>query len=490
LINDVEIPLSESFDLVSQKRMPMEILQDPIFLSRLQFSVTAMFHILWPLTSVGMSLVLVVFEVLWLKTGDADYYRHAHFWSKLFLLNFSVGVVTGIPLEFEFGTNWSRFSMITGEFFGNILGFEGAMAFMLEAGFLGIMLFGWMRVPPVIHLFATSMVALGASLSVFWILVANAWMQTPAGGHMEKDRFVVDSYSQAIFNPDTFWAVSHMWVACLETSLFVMGGLSAWYLLKGRHTDFFLKSFKLVVIIAALAAPVQIFLGHGNGHQVFRHQPAKGAAIEAHWETNQAGSGANWNIVAWPNKSAQKNDWSISVPKVLSVLATGSSDGQVIGLKSFPPADQPPVMPLIFYCFRIMAAIGFGLFALMIWTLACWLKGQLTSERIVKNRMLLYAWTASLPLGYLATECGWIVREVGRQPWMIYGLLRTRDVASALPASAVFVSLVSFVIVYVMLFMMFVVFASRIIRKGPDMADAPLTKIIGGEEHKGGEPHV
>ncbi|MFA6051106.1 MAG: cytochrome ubiquinol oxidase subunit I [Methylobacter sp.] len=478
----------------------MEVFQDPVLLSRLQFAVTAMFHVLWPLTSVGMSLVLVVFEVLWLKTRDADYYRHAHFWSKLFLLNFSVGVVTGIPLEFEFGTNWSRFSMITGEFFGNILGFEGAMAFMLEAGFLGIMLFGWMRVPPVIHLFATCMVALGASLSVFWILVANAWMQTPAGGHMENYRFVVDSYSQAIFNPDTLWAVSHMWIACLETSLFVMGGLSAWYLLKGRNTDFFLKSFKLIVIIAAVAAPVQIFLGHGNGQQVFRHQPAKGAAIEAHWETNQAGSGASWNVLAWPDKTAQKNDWSISVPNVLSVLATGSQDGRVTGLKSFPTADQPPAMPLIFYCFRIMAAIGFGFFALIAWTLVCWLKGQLTAEHIVKNRMLLYAWMASLPLGYLATECGWIVREVGRQPWVIYGVLRTRDVASALPASAVFVSLISFVVVYAMLFMVFVVFAIRIVRKGPDMADTPLdnplSRIIGGERrairnrNSAGEPHV
>ena len=481
----------------------MEILQDPIFLSRLQFSVTAMFHILWPLMSVGMSLILVVFEVLWLKTRDADYYRHAHFWSKLFLLNFSVGVVTGIPLEFEFGTNWSRFSMMTGEFLGNILGFEGAMAFMLEAGFLGIMLFGWMRVPPAIHLFATCMVALGASLSVFWILVANAWMQSPAGGHMEKDRFVVDSYSQAIFNSDTFWAVSHMWVACLETSLFVIGGLSAWYLLKERHTDFFLKSFKLAVIIAVFAAPVQILLGHGNGHEVFENQPAKGAAIEAHWETNQAGSGANWNVLSWPNKAAQKNDWSISVPNILSVLATGSLDGRVIGLKSFPPADQPPAIPLIFYSFRIMVAIGFGLFALIVWTLVCWLKGQLTSQHIAKNRMLLYAWMASLPLGYLATECGWIVREVGRQPWVIYGMLRTRDVASALPASAVFTTLISFVIVYTLLFMVFVVFAARIIRKGPDMADAPLnnplSKIIGGErrvirkgldKNKGGEPHV
>jgi len=377
------------------------------------------------------------------------------------------------------------------------------MAFMLEAGFLGIMLFGWMRVPPVMHLFATCMVALGASLSVFWILVANAWMQTPAGSHLEKSRIVVDSYSQAMFNPDAFWAVSHMWVACLETSLFVMGGLSAWYMLKARHTDFFLKAFKMVVIMAAVAAPVQIFLGHGSGHEVFENQPAKGAAIEAHWETNQAGSGADWNILAWPNKAAQKNDWSISVPKVLSVLATGSLDGQVIGLKSFPPADQPPAIPLIFYSFRIMVAIGFGLFALIIWTLVCWFKGQLTSQHIVKHRMLLYAWLASLPLGYLATECGWIVREVGRQPWVVYGILRTRDVASALPASAVFVSLISFVIIYAMLFMVFVVFAVRIIRKGPDTADTPFTnplsKIIvgdrrviseGDDQNNGGEPHV
>jgi cytochrome d ubiquinol oxidase subunit I len=183
----------------------MEILQDPVFLSRLQFAVTAMFHILWPLTTVGISLILVVFEWLWLKTGEVDNYRHARFWAKLFLLNFSVGVISGIPLEFEFGTNWSRFSMVTGEFFGNILGYEGAMAFMLEAGFLGIMLFGWTRVPPFIHLLATGMVALGASLSSFWILVANSWMQTPAGIHLENNRVVVDSYFEAIFNKNMPW---------------------------------------------------------------------------------------------------------------------------------------------------------------------------------------------------------------------------------------------------------------------------------------------
>jgi cytochrome d ubiquinol oxidase subunit I len=189
-----------------------------------------MFHILWPLTTVGISLVLVVFEYLWLKTG-----------AKLFLLNFSVGVISGLPQEFEFGTNWSRFAMMTGEFFGNILGFEGAMAFMLEAGFLGIMLFGWQRVPPVMHLIATSMVALGASLSAFWILVANSWMQTRAGIHLDNIRVVVDSYLEAIFNKNMPWGFLHMWFTCLVTSLFVIGGLSAWYISKSRNTDFFLS---------------------------------------------------------------------------------------------------------------------------------------------------------------------------------------------------------------------------------------------------------
>jgi cytochrome bd ubiquinol oxidase subunit I len=213
----------------------MENLLDPVFLSRLQFTVTAMFHILWPLTTVGLSLILTVFEGIWLKKGDIDNYRHARFWAKLFLLNFSVGVISGIPLQFEFGTNWSRFSMMTGEFFGNILGFEAALAFMLEAGFLGIMLFGWMRVPPVIHFLATCMVALGASLSAFWILVANSWMQTPAGIHLENNRVVVDSYFEAIFNKNMPWGVSHMWLACLATSLRNRWFISMVYFKRKKH---------------------------------------------------------------------------------------------------------------------------------------------------------------------------------------------------------------------------------------------------------------
>ncbi len=451
----------------------MEILQDPVILSRLQFAVTAMFHILWPLTTVGLSLILVVFEFLWLKTRDVDNYRHARFWSRLFLLNFSVGVISGIPLEFEFGTNWSRFSMVTGEFFGNILGYEGAMAFMLEAGFLGIMLFGWMRVPPFIHLLATGMVALGASFSAFWILVANSWMQTPAGIHMENNRVVVDSYFEAIFNKNMPWGVLHMWFACLVTSLFVIGGLSAWYLLKRRNTDFFLKSFKLALIGAIFVVPIQISLGHGSGREVFENQPAKGAAIEAHWTTNQEGKGAAWNLLTWPNQTEQKNDWAISIPNGLSLLATGDQRGQVQGLTSFPKADQPTAIALIFYSFRIMVACGIAFLGLMLWTLAAWLKGQLSSGSVCNNRLLLRAWIASIPLGYLATECGWIVREVGRQPWVIYGLLRTRDAASTLPVSVVAVSLIAFVVIYSILFILFLIFAARIIRKGPDLTLMP-----------------
>jgi cytochrome d ubiquinol oxidase subunit I len=452
----------------------MEIFQDSVFLSRLQFAFTAIFHILWPLMTVGVSLILVVFEGWWLKTGDIDCYRHARFWTKLFLLNFSMGVVSGLPMEFEFGANWSRFSMMAGEFFGNILGFEGAMAFMLEAGFLGIMVFGWFRVPALIHFGATCMVAFGASLSAFWILVANSWMQTPAGIHVENHKIVVDSYFDAIFTKNMPWGVLHMWFACLITSLFVIGGLSAWYILHNRHPAFFLKSFKLALFGVMIAAPVQIMLGHGSGKELFANQPAKAAAIEAHWNTNAKDQGAAWNLLSWPDKAAQQNAWAISIPNGLSLLATGDPHGQVQGLKTFARADQPPAIPMIFYCFRIMVVCGLLLAGLMLWTMLLWLKGRLTPELPGLHPHLLRAWIAAIPLGYLASECGWIVREVGRQPWVIYGVLRTSDAASVLPAAVVAGSLVAFMIVYGILLVLFVIFALRIIKKGPDLSLQPL----------------
>ena len=451
----------------------MTLFTNYVELSRLQFAITTLFHILWPVLTIGLSLFLVVAESLWIRTGDAAWYHHCRFWGRIFLLNFGVGVATGLPLEFEFGANWAPFSSVAGGFFGNILGFEGAMAFMLEAGFLGIMMFGWEKAPRSIHLLATSMVALGASMSAFWILVANSWMQTPAGGHMANGRFVVDNYFQAIFNPDMPWGVAHMWVACLETSLFVIGGISAWYILRGRDIGFFLKSFRLAIVLAIVITPLQIWLGDGSGKSVFVHQPAKGAAIEGHWNTNPPGQPAAWAMVAWPDKKAQRNDWAVKVPGVLSFLATGTFSGQVRGLKDFAPRDQPPLLPLIFYAFRVMAAIGFAFFFLMLWSLLAWLRGRLEVSAIATHRWLLRAWVACIPLGYVAVDLGWTVREVGRQPWIIYGLLRTSQGASVLPAAAVGASVLGYLAIYACLLAAFLVFVVRIVRSGPDLSLTP-----------------
>ena len=447
----------------------MQALHLPILLSRVQFAVTTMGHIPWPVLTIGMSLFLVLLEALWIRTGDADYYRHARFWSRLFILNFGVGVATGLPLEFEFGTNWAPFAASAGSFFGNMMGFESAMAFMLEAGFLGIMVFGWRRVPPAMHLFATLMVAAGASLSAFWIMDANSWMQTPAGGHMANGRFVVDSYLAAILNPDFLWAFGHMWIACLETSLFVVGGISAWYIYRRRDAAFFLKSFRWALMAAIVVTPLQIYLGDGNGRTVFAYQPAKGAALEGDWTTNAPGEGASWAVIAWPDKTAQRNDWAISLPGALSLLATHTATGTVRGLKDFAPADQPPLLPLLFYGFRVMAGIGFALFFLMLWSVVTWLRGGLAPGRASAQRWLWRGWMVAIPLAYLAVEAGWVIREVGRQPWVIYGIMRTAAGASRLPASGVGYTLAAFLIVYLVLYASVLLFAARIVRRGPDL---------------------
>jgi cytochrome d ubiquinol oxidase subunit I len=447
----------------------MDVFPDTVTLSRLQFALTAMFHILWPVATIGLSLFLVFLEIRWIQTANDTYYRHAVFWSRLFFLNVAVGVATGFPMEFQFGTNWSAFSQAGGDFFGHMLGYEAAMAFMLETSFIGIMIFGWKRVSPAMHLFATSMVALGASLSAFWIMVANSWMQTPRGGFFDKGKFVVTSHLQAIFNPDMVWSVTHMWMAAIEISVFVVGGISAWYLYKQRHTDFFLVSFKWAAIAAILITPLQIGLGDGSGRAVYLYDPAKLAAMEAHWHTNPAGQGASFHVLAWPDPDLQDNLWSIEIPNVLSLLTTHNTTGQIKGLREFPRQDQPPVA-IPFYAFRIMVAIGMALFVLMLWTFWVWRKGGLDARRIASQKWLLRAWMAALPLSYLAMETGWVTREVGRQPWVVHGLLRTGESASRIPAGTVAVSLIAFALVYVFLATMFFFFASRIISRGPALS--------------------
>lgn len=450
----------------------MELFQDYVFLSRLHFAFTAIFHIIFPVLTIGLSIFLVWVEAKWLITRQIMYYHQARFWMRLFLLNFAVGVVSGIPMEFQFGTNWSAFSRAGGDIFGHLLGFEASMAFMLEAAFLGIMAFGWKRVSPGLHFFATCMVAFGGSLSAFWIMAANSWMQTPVGGDFIGNRFILTDAFAAILNPDAFWGITHMWLACLEISLFVIGGISAWYLLRGRHPEFFLSSFKTMVVAAVVVTILQVATGDGAGKSIFQAQPAKLAGIEAHWETNPEGLGAGWKILAWPDKELQANAWEIEVPNVLSLLTTYSTTGRVPGLREFPVADQPPLL-LPFYSFRVMVVIGLLLVALMVWSLWVWKMGKLTADRIGEQKSLLYAWIAAIPLSYLAMETGWIVREVGRQPWVIQGVMRTEEGVSRLPVASVVGSLAGFVAIYTLLLILFLFFAWRILKKGPDLSELP-----------------
>ncbi|MEJ2725996.1 MAG: cytochrome ubiquinol oxidase subunit I [Deltaproteobacteria bacterium] len=447
----------------------MDVPLDHAIISRFQFALTAMFHILWPVLTIGLSLYIVLMEGLWLRTKKECYYRQARFWSRLFILNFAVGVVSGIPMEFQFGTNWAVFSKAGGDIFGHLLGFEATIAFMLEAAFLGIMIWGWKRVSPRMHFFATAMVAFGSSLSAFWIMSANSWMQTPAGGVFQNGQYVMTSSLRSIFNPDMPWGVSHMWIACLEITTFVVGGISAWHLLRNRHVDFFLKSFKTVVIGAVVITPLQIYLGDGSGLEVAKNQPTKLAAMEAHWRTNPPGTPASWNLVAWPDKAKQENLWAIKIPYFLSILETRSLTGQVKGLRDFPVKDQPPIW-LPFYAFRIMVGLGFLFFFLVLWTLWNWRKGRLRTDRISQQKKLLYAWLAALPLSYLAMESGWVTREVGRQPWVIYGVLRTQDAVSPLPAYPVVGSLIILGLIYSGLLVFFLLFAWFVIYKGPEQA--------------------
>jgi cytochrome d ubiquinol oxidase subunit I len=323
------------------------------------------------------------------------------------------------------------------------------------------------------HFFATCMVALGASMSAFWILVANSWMQAPSGGHFEAGRFIVDDYWQAIFNPGALTSAAHMWMGCLETSLFVIAGLSAWYVLRVHHAALFMKSFRLAVLAAMLVAPLQIWLGDVSGKSVFMHQPAKGAALEGHWETNRPGTGADWALLAWPDRAQQVNDWSLLIPNGLSLLATHSLQGQVRGLHEFPESDQPPALPLLFYAFRLMVATGIWFLLLTILTLTAWQRGKLTVSCSPQIRRLLMAWVFSIPLGYLAVECGWLVREIGRQPWVIYGVLRTDQAASTLPAATVATTLVMYTVMYTILIAVFIIFARRILEHGPDTDVSP-----------------
>lgn len=448
----------------------MDFLSDTVTLSRMQFALTAIIHMLWPTITTGVGIYLVIVEGLWLKTRNQDYYYHARFWSKLYALNFGIGVATGIPMEFQFGTNWAPFSEAVGNFFGSVIGFEASWAFMLEAAFLGIMLFGWERVSPTIHYLSTILVAIGANLSTVWILTASSWMQTPSGGEMVNGKFIVHDYFQAILNPFMANSVSHMFLATLETSLFLVGGISAWYILNNRHSAFFSKSMRIVLAATIAVAPLQIYVGHLSAETVYHYQPSKLAAMESQWNTLPAGQPANWSLLALPNEAEEKNDWEVVIPNGLGYILEFKKNltEPVLGLKEWQPEDRPHLVGLIYYCFRTMVGIGFLLAGLMAWSVLYWVFGRLSPEKIAEQRWLMRAWMFAAPLGFIAIDSGWIVRCVGRQPWTLYGQIRTVDSASHLPPSNVLVSLSGFTLTYILLFIAALYFGSRIIRKGPN----------------------
>lgn len=440
-----------------------------LLLSRIQFAVTTMFHILFPGLTIGLSLFLVVIEFLWLQTKDEVYYHLYRFWVKIFAINFGVGVVSGIVLEFEFGTNFSVFSQAVSNVFSPLLALEVMTAFFLEAGFLGIMLFGWEKVHRSIHFAATCLVTFGAILSAFWILAANSWLQTPAGYELVNGRFMVTDFKEAIFNPSIAVRMGHMTVASFETSVFVVAGLSAYFLIKRREVILFRRSLGLSLMMAALFAPLQIFLGDASGRQVFNHQPAKLAALEAHWETNTY-KGAPFAVIAMPDVEKEQNSFEFAIPNGLSLIVTHSLHGQVTGLKDFSREDRPNV-PILFLSFRVMVAIGFILLFVMLWALVLW-----RGKRLYEHPPFLKTLVAVHPLGFLATELGWIVTEVGRQPWLVYNIMRTADGVSPIPAGNVIWSLCLFLIIFPVVGASYFYYVLKTIGRGPDFS-SPVPPI-------------
>ena len=445
---------------------------DAVLLSRLQMAFTLSYHILFPTLTIGLAWFLVALEARWLRERRPQLLTLYRFWSKIFALNFGMGVVSGIVLSYEFGTNFGPFSAITGNVIGPLMSYEVLSAFFLEAGFLGVMLFGQNRVPPWLHFFATVMVAVGTLMSAFWILAANSWMQTPTGTELIDGRFVVTDWWAVIFNPSFPYRLSHMVVASFLTSAFVVMGVSAWQWRKHRDNQAHGAgtALKMALLMAVIMAPLQVLLGDLHGLQVKRDQPIKLAAMEGVWETER---GAPLLLFAIPDREAETNHYEIGVPKLASWIVTHDPDGEIVGLKSVPASERPNVA-LVFWSFRVM--VGCGLLMLLF---AAW-----GSWRALRGRVLQDSWWLRLlpwliPIGFIATVAGWWVAEVGRQPWLVYGLLRTVDGASPLPAERIAESLMLFVVVYGVLFALFLFYISRVVRAGlAPMASQALQPLL------------
>ncbi|MEL5848475.1 MAG: cytochrome ubiquinol oxidase subunit I [Candidatus Igneacidithiobacillus chanchocoensis] len=464
----------------------------PVLLSRLDFAWITTMHILWTPLTIGMSWLLFFMEVAWLRTGDERWYKLNRFFEKIFIINFGAGVATGVTMEMAFGILYGPFSQAVGPFFGNILGFETITAFMYEAGFIGLMVFGWGKVSKGMHAFATFNVGLSSSLSAMWILVANSWMQTPNGVVLKDGLFQVTNWWHAIINDNFIWGFPHMWVATVELSLFVMTGVSAWFILKNRNAELFTKMLKPTLLALLIVTPLQIFIGDSAGKDVADTQPTSLAAMEGHYHTYLPDGKPNtsWNLIAIPNANNDGNVFQIAIPHVLSLLETHTWNGVVKGLDQYPVQDRPDVW-VPFYSFRAMVGIGFFLFFVALWGNWLRLRGKFTAQALRQQSWFLRAVVFAAFLPYLAIWTGWWVREIGRQPWVVYGLMRTYQGVSNMSMTQEVVWFAGYIVFELVVWAGAWYFFSRVIAKGVD-GIAPSDTLFHHEEEgsQAGGGHV
>lgn len=443
---------------------------DPVLLARLQFAFTIIFHIIFPSFTIGLSAYIATLGVLWLRSGEERHQLLMRFWVKIFAVSFAMGVVSGIVLSYQFGTNWSRFSVATGNIVGPLLGYEVLTAFFLEATFLGILLFGFSRVPRWLYVLSAVVVAVGTMLSAFWILAANSWMQTPAGHEWRDGVAYPVNWLHIIFNPSFPYRFAHMLNAAYLTTAFVVIAVGARYLFAGKHIAEGRTMLRMGIGLAAILAPLQLVIGDQHGLNTLKHQPIKIAAMEAHWDGSKP---ADFHIFAWPDEKAGVNHFELSIPKGASLILTHHLNGLFPGLNSVPEKDRPPVK-VVFFAFRIMLAIGFFMIAAALLGAFLWWRGTLFEARWYMRVMAQTWW-----MGFVAVIAGWVVTESGRQPWIVYGIMRTADATSPIPGATIAGTLALFIVAYGIVFSFGIYYMNRLIARGPEAVKGKGDKAAG-----------
>lgn len=441
-------------------------------LARIQFGFTISFHIIFPAITIGLASYLLVLEACWLKTRRELYRDLYHFWLKIFAVNFGMGVVSGLVMAYQFGTNWSYFSAFAGSITGPLLAYEVLTAFFLEAGFLGVMLFGWNRVGPALHFVATAMVALGTLISATWILASNSWMQTPQGHEIIGGRVVPVDWLAVIFNPSFPYRLAHMSVAAFLATALMVGGSAAWLLLKGKDNAAIRKMLSMAMWMLVIVAPIQAVIGDFHGLNTLKHQPAKIAAMEGHWE-NKGGAGVPLILFGMPDMEAEETRYKVEIPRLGSLILTHSLDGTYPGLKEFAREDRPNSL-VVFWSFRLM--VGLGLLMILLGLASVWLRWR---GRMERSRPFLHFALWMGPAGLVAILAGWFTTEMGRQPWVVYNVMRTADAVSPHGAVELGVTLALFVVVYFAVFGTGIAYLLRLIRKGPIVSEGQQAQVGG-----------